>query len=129
MSSRRTEPSPQKSNSVAVSVKSRTSCAAIERGSVRLEDITYAANRVNQFGLEWIVHLRPQAAHHDFHDIRISPEPDVPNVLGDFCARYDFTGGANQMSEKQKLFRRQVKRHAGTNRFVSLQVEVQIVDA
>jgi hypothetical protein len=34
----------------------------------------------------------------------------------------------NQMSEK-KLFRRQIERRAGTNSFVSLQVDLQIVGA
>jgi len=50
-------------------------------------------------------------------------------VLGDFCARYDFTRRADQMGKKTKFFRRQIKRHAGTNALLSLQVELQIVDA
>src|SRR2546422_3216877 len=115
-------PRPQESSRVAASVKSRTSCDAIERGLVRFENITHAADRVDEFGLERIVHLRPQAAHHDVNDIRIGLEPDVPYVFRDFSTRYNFTGRTNQMSEEKKLLRREIKLHAGTNSLVPLHV-------
>jgi hypothetical protein len=35
----------------------------------------------------------------------------------------------NRMSEKKKLFWRRIKRHAGTNRFMPLQIKLQIVGA
>jgi hypothetical protein len=35
----------------------------------------------------------------------------------------------NQMSQKRKLFRRQIKRHARADSFVPLQIKLQVVDA
>src|SRR5437667_5125656 len=122
-------PRPQERSRGAASVKSTTSCDAIERGLVRFKNITYATDRVDQFGLERIVHLCPQAAHHHVHDIRIGLKSDVPYVLCDFSARYNFTCRTNQMSKEKKLLWREIKRHAGTNSLVSLHVDFQIVDA
>src|SRR6266567_1455637 len=122
-------PRPQESSRVAASVKSRTSCDAIERGSVRLEDITHAADGMDQFGLERIVYLRPQAAHHHVHDIGIGLKSDVPYVFRNFSARYNFARRANQMNEEKKLLGREIERHAGTNRLVPSHINVQIVDA
>src|SRR6266849_3870491 len=114
---------------MAASVKSTISCDAIERGSVRFENITHAANRMDQLGLKRIVHLRPQAAHHHIHDIGIGFEPDIPYAFCDFSARYNFASRASQMSEEKELLWREIERHAGTNRLVPLHVDFQIVNA
>src|SRR5439155_12159673 len=84
---------------------------------------------MDQFGLERIVHLRPQAAHHDVHNIRIGFESDVPYLFCDFSAGYDFSGRASQMSEEKKFLRRETERHAGTRCLVPPRIEFQIIDA
>src|SRR5206468_12184496 len=98
--------SPQQSSKAAASVKKMTSCEVIDRGSAGCEDITGAANRVDQFGLEWIVHLRPQSSHHHVHNIRFRFEIDVPYLLHNFGARNDFPGKTSQMSQKKEFLGR-----------------------
>ena len=63
----------------------------MERGSGRFENITHAADRMDQFGFKWIVHLCPQAAHYHIDYVRIGLESYVPHMLCNFIARYHFT--------------------------------------
>ena len=63
-----------------------TSCVAIERGSVCLENITDAANRVDELLFEWIIDFCAQPPNHDIDDIGVGVEVDVPYVFGDFLA-------------------------------------------
>ena len=62
----------------------------MERGSGRFENITHAADRVDQFGLKRIVHLCPQATHDHVDYVRIGFESYVPHVFCNFVARYNF---------------------------------------
>src|SRR5438270_3039914 len=87
-------PRPHESRSAAQKVKSRTNCVAMERGSVRFEDITYAANGVDEFLLEWIVNFGAQSADDDVDNICVGIEIDAPDMLGDFLARDNLARGA-----------------------------------
>src|SRR5436305_14264265 len=87
-------PSPHKSRSAAQSVKSRTNCVAMERGSVRFENITYAANGVDEFLLKWIIDFRAQTPNDDVNHVCVGIEIDPPNVLSDFLARDNLARGA-----------------------------------
>src|SRR5207247_5096986 len=77
---------------------------AMERGSGRFENITHAADRMNQFGLKRIVHLCPQAAHDHIDYVRIGFESYVPHMFCNFIAGYYFTHGMRQVCEYEKLF-------------------------
>src|SRR5438093_13071999 len=92
------DPETADNNSAAESVKSSTSCVEIERGSARLEDITYAANCVHEFLFEGIIDLGAQSANNHVNDISVCIEVDVPHVLGDFFARDNLADGAGQLS-------------------------------
>src|SRR6266404_2820706 len=119
-------PNPQQSKSAAQRVKSSTSCVAIERASVRFEDITYAANCVNELLLEWIIDFCAQSPDNDIHDIGIGIEVDVPYVLGDFFARNDLAGGASQLSQEQEFLRREIECDAAPGRAMAPGVDFQI---
>src|SRR5215813_2634259 len=84
----------------------------MERGSGRFENITHAADRMDQFCLKRIVHLCPQPANYHIDDVRVGSKSDVPDVLCNFIARYYFADRTRQMSEQEKLFRRKVQRNA-----------------
>src|SRR5207244_6701543 len=121
--------SPQASNRAAASVKSRISWAAMERGSTRFKDITHGADGIDELSPERIVHLCPQTAHHDIDNVCIGFESYVPHVFRNFSARYHFAGRSNQVRQKEKFLRREIKRHAGANRLVSSHVDFQIINA
>src|SRR6266498_5343175 len=95
----------------AASVKSRMSWEAMERGSGRFENITHAADCMDQFGLKRIVHLCAQAAHYHIDYVRIGFESDVPYVLCNFVARYNLTRRVRQMCQLEELFRRHSQRN------------------
>ena len=59
---------------------------------VRFENITNAANGVDQLGLERIVHFRAQAADNNIDYVRVSFESYVPHLFCNLSARYHFTG-------------------------------------
>src|SRR5437868_7744095 len=105
-------PSPHESSSVAANVNSRTSRDAIERGSVRFEDITDAADCVHEFRFEWIVHLRPQPTHNNIDNVGVGLEADVPNVLGDLGAGNDFSSRPHQMLKQFEFLRREIELRA-----------------
>src|SRR5207248_9064448 len=121
-------PRPQQSRNAAASVKRITSCEAIDRGSVGFENITGAANRVDQFGLERVVYLRPQSSHHHVYNIRVRLEIDVPDLLHDFRPRHHFTGKTSQMSQEKEFLGREIKRDAGTNRLMAARVDFEVFD-
>ena len=75
---------------------------------VRFEDITNAANGVDQLGLERIVHFRAQAADNNVDYVRVSFESYIPHLFCYLSPRYHFTRRANQMCEKQKFLRREI---------------------
>ena len=61
----------------------------MERGSVWFENITDAANCVDQFFLVGIIDFRAQAANDDIDNIGLGVEIDSPDVLGDFFSGDD----------------------------------------
>src|ERR1051326_1557233 len=77
-----------------------------------VKNITDAANGVDQFVLEWIVHLCAQAPHHHVNDVRFGLESDVPHIFCNLSARHHFTCRANQMREQQKFLRSKIERNA-----------------
>src|SRR6266568_3245205 len=87
------------------------SCEAMERGSGRFENITHAADRMDEFGLKRIVHLCPQAAHYHIDYVRVGFESDVPHVLCNFSARYNLTRRMRQVREQEKFFWREIQRN------------------
>src|SRR5207237_2121781 len=80
-------PRPHESRSAAQKVKSRTNCVAMERGSVRLEDITYAANSVDEFLLEWIVNFGAQSADDAGDNVCVGSEMRAQDMIADILAR------------------------------------------
>jgi len=56
------------------------------------ENVADAANRVDQLGLERVVHFRAQPADDHVDDVRVGRESDVPNVFCNFVARYHGAG-------------------------------------
>src|SRR5947207_10689686 len=122
-------PSPQDRRSAALRVKKRTSCAAMERGSIGFEDITYAANGVDEFFLKGIVHLCAQTPHDDINDVRVGIEIDAPNVFGDLFARNNFARGSRELRQKQEFFRREIESNSAAHRAMTAGVDLQIIDA
>src|SRR6186713_3030074 len=120
-------PKPEQSNKAAASVNRMTSCEAIDRGLAGFENIPGATNRVDQFGLERIVHFRPQPPHHHVHNIRFGLEINVPDLLDYFSTRYDFTGKAGEMSQKKELLRCQIELHSSANGLVATRVDLKIL--
>ncbi len=59
---------------------------------MRFENITDTADRVNQLGLERVIHLCAQSANHHVDDVSVSRKPHLPDLLCDFCARHDRAG-------------------------------------
>src|SRR4029077_21171088 len=102
---------------------------AIERGSGRFENITHAANCMDQFGLKRVVHLCPQAAHHHIDYVRIGFESYVPHMLCNFSARYHFTCRMRQVGEQEKFFRRKIQWNAAALGALMARIDFQIVDA
>src|SRR5437660_7408124 len=76
---------------------------------VRFENITDAADGVDELDLEWVVHFRAQPAHNDVNHVRGSFESDFPHVFCNLSARHDFATRANQMSEHKKFLRRKIE--------------------
>src|SRR5437879_5641882 len=83
----------------------------MERGSARFEDITGTANGVDQFLLEWVIDFRAQSTDDHIHYIGVGAEIDVPDVLGNFLARDDFSGRTGELGKEQKFFRSEIERH------------------
>src|SRR4029453_437949 len=102
---------------------------AMERGLGRFENITHAADRMDEFGLKRIVHLRSQPAHYHIDSVRIGCESYGPHVLRNFIARYHFTHRMSQVAEQQKLLRREIQRDAAALGALMPCVDFQIVDA
>src|SRR6266496_5846580 len=101
----------------------------MERGLACFENITNAADGVDQFVPERIVHLCAQTAHNDIDHVRVSFESDVPDLFCNFSARYYFAGRANQMREQEKLLRCEIERNARTRCLVPSHIDLQIIDA
>ena len=66
---------------------------------------------MDQFGLKRIVHLCPQTAHDHVDYVRVGFESYVPHMLCNFVPRYNLTRRMRQMSEQEKLFRREIQRN------------------
>src|SRR6266496_2000418 len=105
-------PSPQTSKSAVASVKSKISWEAMERGLTCFENITNAADGVDQLGLERIVHLCAQTAHNHIDHLRVSFESDFPHLFCNLIARNFFPGRTNQMREQEKFLRCEIERSA-----------------
>src|SRR5437867_12947937 len=86
------------------------SCEAIERDLGRFENITHAADRMDQFGLKRIIHFCPQAAHYHIDYIDVGFEFYIPDVLCNFITRYNFALLTRQIGEQQKLLEAKIKR-------------------
>src|SRR6266511_4906558 len=97
---------------------------AIERRSVRFENITNAADGVNQVDLKRIVHLCAQSAHNDINHVRVGFESDAPHLFCNLSTRYHFAGGADQMSEQEKFLRGEIERDSGASCLVSSHVDL-----
>ena len=106
-----------------------TSWEAIDRGSTGFENISGAANRVDEFYLERIIHLGPQSSHHHVHHIRVRLKVNVPDLLHDFRARNHVAGKTGQVSQEQKFLGGKIKRNTRPNRLVAARVDLQILDA
>src|SRR4030095_14798120 len=102
---------------------------AMERGSGRLENITHAADRMDQFGLKRIVHLCSQATYHHIHYVRIGFESYLPHMFCDFIARYNFTRRMRQMSKQDKLLRRKIQRNPAALGALMAHIDFKVVDA
>src|SRR5947207_10875268 len=96
---------------------SRTSSKALDRASrdalevevlAGVEDITDAANRLNQLLLERVVHLGPQPAHHHIDDVGSRLEINVPDLLDNFRARYDLARRMRHVEEQGEFLGRQI---------------------
>ena len=64
----------------------------IGRGLTCFENIANAADGMDQFGLERIVHLCAQTAHNNIDHVRVSFESDFPYLFCNLSARYHFAG-------------------------------------
>ena len=82
------------------------------RHSVRFEDITDAADRVNQLRLERVVYFRAQPAYNYIDDVCISREPDAPDLLCDFGTRHHGADRTNQVRQEKKFLWRKVERNS-----------------
>src|SRR4030095_8857864 len=82
---------------------------AMERGSGRFENITHAADRMDQFGLKRIVHLCPQATHDHIDYVRIGFESYVPHMLCNFIALAHSPGRMREVTQQDKLFRGEIQ--------------------
>src|SRR5437016_1477248 len=101
----------------------------MERDLGRFENITHAADRMDQFGLKRIIHLCPQAAHYHIDYIRIGFESYIPDVLCNFITRYNFARRMRQMGEQQKLLGAKIQRNAAALGALMAHIDFQIVDA
>ena len=73
--------------------------------SVCFENITDAADGVNQFRLKGVVHLCAQPADNDIDNVGVgSSKSNVPDILCNFVTRYDFPDRANEMRERRNSF-------------------------
>src|SRR4029077_13380446 len=113
---------------VAASVKSRMSWDAMERGLGRFENITHAADRMDQFSFKWIVYLFPQAAHDQIDYVRIRLESYVPHMFCNFIARYHFTHRMRQVGEQEKLFGCEIQWNSAALGALMPCIDFQIVD-
>src|SRR5438105_8835434 len=100
----------------------------MERASVRFEDITYAANGVNELLLEWIIDFCTQTPDDDVDDIGVGVEVDVPYVFGDFFAGNNVASGASQLSQEQEFLRREIEGDAMPSRAMAPGIDLQIFD-
>ena len=62
----------------------------VMRHLLLFKHITDAADGMDQFVLEWVVHFRAQPAHNDVNHIRVSFESYVPHVFCNLGARDHF---------------------------------------
>src|SRR5436190_15549924 len=116
-------PSPLASRIAVATMNNKMSCEAIERGSVRFENIANTANRVDELRLKWVVYFRAQSAHHDVNHVSVSFESDSPHMLCNLSARDHVARRADQVCEQEKLLWRQVKRNARARCFMPLQIK------
>src|SRR5437762_3563739 len=93
-------PSPLASRIAVATMNNKMSCEAIERGSVRFENIANTANRVDELGLKWVVYFRAQSAHHDINHVSVSFESDSPHML---CTEFEsFYAVAHTITRSQE---------------------------
>src|ERR1700759_4575971 len=98
----------------------------MERGSVRLEDITNAANRMDEFLRKRVVQLCSQPADDDIDDICIGVEGHVPNLLDDFAPRNHFAGGTGKVSQEEEFFWSQIQGLSCAHRPLPGNVDLEI---
>src|SRR5438046_5830316 len=131
-------PIPQESTTVAAMVSSPIRREAIdcERegvgrcggavASLVFEDIADSTNRVNQFLLEWIVHLGAQASYHYFDHISVRIKVHVPDLLYDFRPRNHSTDSPRKVRQNEKFLRGKTQRGVAAQRLVATNVDLQI---
>src|SRR2546423_13502266 len=105
------------------------SCEAMERDLGRFENITHAADRMDQFGLKRIIHLCPQAAHYHIDYISVGFESYVPHIFCNFITRYNFPRRIRQMGEQEKLLWTKIQQKPAAVSTLIAYIDFQIVDA
>src|SRR5262249_8670990 len=93
------------------------------------ENITDAADGLDQFVLEGIVDFCAQAAHNHVNHVRVGFESDVPHLFCNLSTRYHFARRTDEMSQQEKFFRCEIERKTGTRSLVPSHVDLQIIDA
>ena len=109
-------------------MKRKTSWDAIDRGSVGFEDITGAANGVDQLFWIRVIHFGPQTPHHHVEDISAGLKIDPPDVAFDLLARDHLAGRAHEMREEKKFLGREMKRLPGPDRAMAMRIQFQVFD-
>jgi len=93
------------------------------------EDITNAAESMNQPAFEGIVHLRPQTAHVDINDIRAAVKVHVPHVFGDHGSREHFARSSSEEAQETKLLRSEVDPRTAAGHAVPKNIDLQVCDS
>ena len=69
------------------------------------EDVTDSANRVNQFRGEPVIDLAPKTGYGHVDHVGVAVKMDVPDELGNLCARQDLPPVPRHEGEQAELFR------------------------
>src|SRR5688572_21476311 len=69
----------------------------------RLKRIPYSTDRMDHFAGEVFVHLGPQPAHEDVHDIGLRIKAVIPDVFEDHGFRHHSASVAHQVFEERKF--------------------------